>query len=82
MCSLKTIFKIMLAIAAALLAAYALFPPLRLAVASLGPYLLFLGCPLAMLVMMSGMQNPQQPAAGETREIERAQPREGSSASQ
>ena len=74
MCSLKTILKTVLAIAASLLAAYALFPPLRPLVASYGPYLLFLGCPLAMFAMMTSMQGASQQAVAASEETKRAPP--------
>lgn len=74
MCSLKTILKIVLAIAASLLAAYAVFPPLRPLIATFGPYFLFLGCPLAMFAMMTSMQGTSQQAVGKREETKRALP--------
>jgi len=55
--------KTMLTTGAGLLAvlavAYIAFPQFQVTVLRLGPYLLFLLCPLSMLFMMKGMNSPQ-----------------------
>ena len=52
MCSMKTMIKIALGIGALLVAGYVIFPESRGWIASFAPYLLALGCPLAMMFMV------------------------------
>ena len=71
--------KTMLATGAGLLAvlavAYVVFPQFQSTVLSLGPYLLFLLCPLSMLFMMKGMNSSKdhrdESGSSTTREPER-----------
>jgi CHASE2 domain-containing sensor protein len=60
MCSVKTMIKIALAIGVLLIVGYAVFPEARAWIAAVGPYLLFLACPLAMYFAMKGMNTPSQ----------------------
>jgi hypothetical protein len=55
MCSIKTMIKIVIGIGVLLIAGYAAVPEMRNAIAIVGPYLLFLACPLAMFFMMKSM---------------------------
>ncbi len=54
MCSMKTLIRIALGIAAALATGYLLFPEYRQSIATAAPYLVLLACPLMMLLMMGG----------------------------
>jgi hypothetical protein len=55
MCSIKTMIKIAIGIGVLLIVGYAAVPEMRNMIAIVGPYLLFLACPLAMFFMMKSM---------------------------
>ena len=52
MCSMKTMFKIVLGIGLLLLVTYVAFPQFQHAIAAMAPILLALACPLGMLFMI------------------------------
>ena len=60
MCNLKTLIKIALGISLLLIVGYVVFPEFQTRITEVGPYLLFLACPLAMYFMIKGMNNPPQ----------------------
>ncbi len=60
MCSMKTLIKIGLGVAAALLFGYLLLPEYRPVIATTAPYLLLLACPLGMLFMMRAGKVPKE----------------------
>lgn len=55
-CNTRTMVTMGVAVVATLAIAYAIFPPVRAFVLSIGPFLLILVCPLSMWLMMKGMQ--------------------------
>lgn len=55
MCSIKTMVKIALGIGLLLIVGYVIFPQFQTAIAAVAPYLLVLACPIAMVLMMKGM---------------------------
>uniref|UniRef100_UPI003F49B10B DUF2933 domain-containing protein n=1 Tax=Cupriavidus taiwanensis TaxID=164546 RepID=UPI003F49B10B len=55
-CNPKAMITAGIALVALLAAAYALLPPVRMLVLSIGPYLLLLLCPLSMWLMMKSMK--------------------------
>ena len=54
-CNLKMMIAAGVALATTLVAAFALWPPIRALVLYLGPYFLLLLCPLSMWLMMSSV---------------------------
>jgi len=60
MCSFKTMIKMVLGIGLLLIVGYVAFPAFQTQIAAIAPYLLFLVCPLVMIFMMKGMNNPPQ----------------------
>lgn len=54
-CNPKAMIGAGIALTAMLAAAYALLPPVRALVLSIGPYLLLLLCPLSMWLMMKSI---------------------------
>lgn len=60
MCSIKTMVKIALGIGLLLIVGYVIFPQFQTAIAAGAPYLLVLACPIAMVLMMKGMNMPQE----------------------
>lgn len=63
-CNTKTLVKVGLAAGAVLAVAYLALPQLRPLISSSSPVLLFLLCPLSMMLMMRGMHGGQSNAAG------------------
>ena len=55
-CNMKTMATTGLVLLVVLAAAYAALPQFRTLVLSLGPSLLFLLCPLSMIIMMIGIE--------------------------
>jgi uncharacterized membrane protein YgdD (TMEM256/DUF423 family) len=53
-CSIKTLIKVALGIAAALLLGYVLLPNYRPFIGTAAPYLVLLACPVLMMFMMRG----------------------------
>ena len=54
-CNMKTMITTGIVLLVGLAVAYAVLPQFRALVLSVGPFLLFLLCPLSMLLMMKGM---------------------------
>lgn len=54
-CNMKMMIAAGVALVATLVAAYAVWPPIRALVSDIGPYFLFLLCPLSMWLMVKSV---------------------------
>lgn len=63
MCNMKTMLKVMLGIGLLAGVAYLALPQYQTSIASVTPLLLALACPLAMLLMASGMKGNNESRA-------------------
>ncbi|MBF8179638.1 MAG: DUF2933 domain-containing protein [Burkholderiaceae bacterium] len=60
MCSFKTMIKMAVGIGLLLIVGYVAFPAFQTQITAIAPYLLLLVCPIVMVFMMKGMNNPQK----------------------
>ncbi|WP_235185023.1 DUF2933 domain-containing protein [Cupriavidus sp. SK-3] len=71
---MKSMITAGIALAAMLATAYALLPPVRALVLSIGPYLLLLVCPLSMWLMMKSMSTHDDQVGGMTKQAPKQKP--------